>query len=161
MLPLGEAVSLKAMQAGKPERHVLQEMDIGNGGEGRPGNLSPPGERTGKEPGDTGTRESWLGKNHMGEEEADDPEGKRSRQVTLERQDLKESTGASGTGARGGGLCGTGLCGTGPQAPDRLCSLDGAGAGTRDGLRQFLQVISHLGRSQMEGKGPWLPLAFP
>lgn len=40
----------------------------------------------------------------MGEEEADDPEGKRSRQVTLERQDLKESTGASGTGARGGGL---------------------------------------------------------
>lgn len=43
----------------------------------------------------------------MGEEEADDPEGKRSRQVTLERQDLKESTGASGTGARGGGLCGT------------------------------------------------------
>lgn len=40
-------------------------MEIGSGGEGRSMILSPPGQKSGKGPGDAGTRESWLRKKKL------------------------------------------------------------------------------------------------
>lgn len=62
---MGKGSIPKAMWAVKPkdliERCIVKEIEIGSGGEGRPINLSLPGQKTGKEQGGTGLRESWLG----------------------------------------------------------------------------------------------------
>lgn len=61
--PIGKGSLPKAIQAAKLNREVYsREWKLVVEGEGRPMSLRSPGEKTDQEPGDTGMRESWLGK---------------------------------------------------------------------------------------------------
>lgn len=79
---------------------MAEGMEIGSGGEGRSMNLSPQ-ERSWE-----GARRHWnevalaRKKSYTAEEDADDPEGRKSRQVILKRADLQESTEAPETQAK-------------------------------------------------------------